>query len=251
MYIVDFTDPANPQTLASLVSYPFQGYNHSGWLSSDGQTYAFMDETHGTPVKLLNVNDFSNLSITNYLLPGMDIVNIPSNSIGHNPLIRDNYVFVSYYYDGVRVFDISDQQLPVEAGYYDTYPEANEGFYHGNWGVYPFLPSGHILASDMQHGLFVLEFAPFVSSAIEKPVLSGVSVFPNPVSESLQVRFAATQQNPVMYLYDQMGRKVGELRENGLHESLIWPLPANLARGIYLLHIETAAGLLLRKVAVE
>ncbi len=251
MYIVDFTDPANPQTLASLVSYPFQGYNHSGWLSEDGQTYAFIDETHGTPVKLLNVSDFSNLSITNYLLPGMDIVNIPSNSIGHNPLIRDNYVFVSYYYDGVRVFDISDQQLPVEAGYYDTYPEANEGFYHGNWGVYPFLPSGHILASDMQHGLFVLEFAPFVSSGIEKPVLSGVSVFPNPVSASLQVRFAATQQNPVLRLHDQMGRTAGELRENGLHESLSWTLPANLARGIYLLRIETDAGMLVRKVAVE
>lgn len=251
MYIVDFTDPANPQTLASLESYPFQGYNHSGWLSESGETYVFIDETHGTPVKLLNVSDFSNLTLTNYLLPGMDITNVPGNSIGHNPLVLGDYVFVSYYYDGVRVFDISDQQLPTEIGYYDTYPEANVASYHGNWGVYPFLPSGHILASDMQHGLFVLEFAPFVSSGIAKPALGGVSVYPNPASDFLALRFQQTQRDPALTLFDLMGRKVAAVQQLGAYEQLNWTLPDGLTPGIYLLQVETASGLVTKKITIE
>ena len=48
---------------------------------------------------------------------------------------------------------------PIEsnfAGSFDTYLPEDRDSYRGAWGVYPLLPSGNILVSDMQSGLFVL-----------------------------------------------------------------------------------------------
>ncbi|HNO06752.1 MAG TPA: carboxypeptidase regulatory-like domain-containing protein, partial [Flavobacteriales bacterium] len=44
----------------------------------------------------------------------------------------------------------------VEVGRFDTSPLTGDGF-DGAWGVYPFLPSGRLLVSDIQEGLFILE----------------------------------------------------------------------------------------------
>ena len=84
--------------------------------------------------------------------------NVHPNSIPHNLIIRDNFVYVSYYHDGLQIFDISDPYNPIKAGYYDTYVPNNHNGYAGNWGVDPQLPSGIILVSDVQSGLFVLDF---------------------------------------------------------------------------------------------
>jgi hypothetical protein len=46
----------------------------------------------------------------------------------------------------------------IKIGQYDTYPTQTTGF-DGCWGVYPFLPSGTILAADITEGLFVLSSA--------------------------------------------------------------------------------------------
>ena len=140
-----------PQNIGSLTSYPQQGYNHSGWKEND--IYVFADETHGLSLKVVDVSDLSNLSVTALFNSGVD-----ANSIAHNLIIRDNFVYVSYYHDGIQIFDISDPYNPIKAGYYDTYLPNNHNGYAGNWGVDPQLPSGIILASDVQSGLFVLEF---------------------------------------------------------------------------------------------
>jgi len=71
-------------------------------------------------------------------------------------MIKDNLVYLSYYQDGLQVFDISDPSNPIRIAYYDTYMPVNTGGYAGAWGVYAFLPSGRILISDVQSGLFVL-----------------------------------------------------------------------------------------------
>ena len=44
----------------------------------------------------------------------------------------------------------------MEVGNFDTYIPASTGF-AGAWGAYPYLPSGVILISDMNNGLYVLE----------------------------------------------------------------------------------------------
>ena len=42
-------------------------------------------------------------------------------------------------------------------GYYDTFEPNHHDSYMGGVGFYPFLPSGNILLSDMQTGLYVFE----------------------------------------------------------------------------------------------
>ena len=51
----------------------------------------------------------------------------------------------------------SNPAAPDLVRFYDTYPLPNGSQYRGAWGVYPFLPSGNILLSDMQTGLYVFE----------------------------------------------------------------------------------------------
>jgi len=43
-----------------------------------------------------------------------------------------------------------------EIGYFDTYPDNDVASFDGAWSVYPYLPSGNILVSDIDRGLFVI-----------------------------------------------------------------------------------------------
>ena len=142
----------SPQYLGSLTSYPHQGTNHSGWKKDN--IYIMADENGGLSLKVIDVSDLNNLQVIALFNSGV----LPSPAVPHNLIIRDNFVYVSYYCDGLQVFDISNPNNPIKAGYYDTYPSIYCSGFKGNWGVDPQLPSGIILASDVQSGLFILEF---------------------------------------------------------------------------------------------
>ncbi|MBL4593263.1 MAG: choice-of-anchor B family protein, partial [Flavobacteriales bacterium] len=154
LFIVDFTNMLNIQGLGSITSYLQQGYNHSGWLHPSGDYYALADETHGMDVKILDVTNFSNITFIDTIGSNVD----EALSIPHNLIFRGDNLYVSYYFDGLYVFNTSDPNNISLAGYYDTStrPHLNNK-YEGNWGIYPFLPSGKILASDLQEGLFVFD----------------------------------------------------------------------------------------------
>ena len=142
----------SPQYLGSLTSYPDQGTNHSGWKKDS--IYIMADENGGLSLKVIDVSDLNNLQVIALFNSGV----LPSPAVPHNLIIQDNFVYVSYYCDGLQVFDISNPNNPIKAGYYDTYPSIYCSGFKGNWGVDPLLPSGIILVSDVQSGLFVLEF---------------------------------------------------------------------------------------------
>ncbi|MCO6477853.1 MAG: choice-of-anchor B family protein [Phaeodactylibacter sp.] len=156
LWAYDFSDFDNIQVLGNLTSYPEQGYNHASWLSEDGAQLVFADETHGTSLKLVDVSDLSNIRLLDLFRSELLAPEV-TNSIAHNPFVREQYAIVSYYHDGVQIFDLSNPEAVERIAYYDTYPEnQNYSGYQGCWGVYPFLPSGNIIASDISHGLFVL-----------------------------------------------------------------------------------------------
>ena len=75
-------------------------------------------------------------------------------------MIRDNLVFVSYYHDGLQVFDISSPSEPNLVAWYDTHLQDSYLGYQGAWGVHSALPSGKVLISDMKNGLHVLKLTP-------------------------------------------------------------------------------------------
>ncbi len=155
LWMVDFTDAENPIVLGTMTDYQEAGYNHSGWLSEDGQYYFLCDENHGSQIKVVNVTDPTDLKVEVLFSP-----DLWENEIPHNCMVKDGLLYLSHYYDGMQVYDISNPLNPVRVAEYDTYPDANEAWYAGNWGIYPFLPSGNILLSDMQYGLFVIEKLP-------------------------------------------------------------------------------------------
>lgn len=155
LWVVDFTDPQHPVTLGTLTNYPDQGYNHSGWISQDGNYYFMCDETLGMDIKVVDISDPTDLKVVAKFSPGLW-----DGEIAHNVMVRGHLLYASYYYDGVQVWDVSDPVSPRYWGYYDTYPGPNEFSYAGNWGIYSLLPSNTILASDMSEGLFVLKGLP-------------------------------------------------------------------------------------------
>lgn len=57
----------------------------------------------------------------------------------------------------MRVVDIADPSVPVEVGYYDTFPGPSGGF-NGLWSACPYLPSGKILGGDRTGGLYIWKF---------------------------------------------------------------------------------------------
>ncbi|MEO1260089.1 MAG: choice-of-anchor B family protein [Bacteroidota bacterium] len=161
LWVCDFTDINNPVVLGTMDDYEEDGYNHSCWLSEDGDYLFMCDETHGSRMKVVNVTDPLDLYVETLFSPGFR-----DNEIPHNVAVKDGLLYVSHYYDGMQVFDVTNARNPIRVAEYDTYPDAAETWYSGNWGVYPYLPSGNILLSDMQYGLFVVEKLPDNVAAI-------------------------------------------------------------------------------------
>jgi hypothetical protein len=56
----------------------------------------------------------------------------------------------------MTVLDISNTADPKEVGYFDTFPVSDNTSFNGAWGVYPYLPSGVVLISDISSGLYVV-----------------------------------------------------------------------------------------------
>lgn len=161
LFVYDLSDVNNVMTLGSLTNYTAPGLNHSSWLSEDGTILTLADETKNSPVKIIDVSDLTDMNEISTFKSTLEEneTGNPTNSIAHNSfIVGNNFVVLSYYHEGVQIYDISDPQNPVRAGFYDTEPaNTNYSGSIGCWGVYPYLPSGNILASDVRHGLFVLK----------------------------------------------------------------------------------------------
>lgn len=249
LFIVDFTDPEKPEVLANFTNYPYMGYNHSGWLSADGNKYVMADETHGMPLKFLDVSDYTNIGIDSYLFPEMTFPIQDTVAIAHNPIIRDEYVFSSYYYDGIYIWDMSDPVNPVIAAFYDTYAGANTGEYHGNWGVYPFLPSGIILASDMQTGLYVFE-AGIRGTAIEDKVELAFIVYPNPAKNQINFESKQLLHQVHISLINVQGKTVSQKKENLIDSKYTWDIGGEISSGFYFLEIRSDEGRFVQKISI-
>lgn len=154
--ILDISDRSQPRLRAQLI-YP-RGFSHNSGVTQDGNYLITTDEIAGYTVKFWDMralwdgdpsND-SNLELVAEYIGDVE-------QIAHNVHVRGQYACLSHYVEGLKVLDISNPRDPVEVAYYDTYPAPGEGF-AGDWGVYPYFPSGNIVISDMQTGLYVFRF---------------------------------------------------------------------------------------------
>lgn len=149
--VVDVSNPASCVTLA-MQNTP-STFSHNVWLSDDGNTLYTTDEVADAYIAAYDVSDITNIVETDRIQssPGMDV--IPHNTFVHNT----NFLVTSYYRDGVTIHDCTNPSNLVEVGFYDTSPAFDGDGFNGCWGVYPYLPSGRIIASDIENGCIVLE----------------------------------------------------------------------------------------------
>ena len=175
--IIDVSDPANPTSIGST-TYP-GAFTHNTWLNDAGNVCFTTDEVGGGYIHSFDVSDPGNIQMLDRIRsPLAGGVTIP-----HNVHVLNDFLVISYYTDGIYIVDASHPEALVEVGYYDTSPLSGTSF-SGAWGAYPFLPSGVILASDGEEGLFVLrptyQRAAFIEGMVMDSVtgalLSGASV---------------------------------------------------------------------------
>ncbi len=259
--IADFTDPVNPVLLGTLDNYPEQGYNHSGWLSEDGQYYYMSDETHGMRMKVVDVSDPTDLDIVEFFNAG----NPAETSIPHNQIVACDYLYVSYYYDGLQVYDISNPANPVRVAEFDTSSEPDARSFKGAWGVYPFLPSGNILVADMQEGLFVFE-AIDDSDCSQRRQMCGIpvsstsiavhnnvfTILPNPAHDFIVLSTQNDiEESLTVTLMDIAGRQVANRQVDLVGGKHTFDLPQNTAPGLYLISVQGKDFIHTEKVIIE
>jgi choice-of-anchor B domain-containing protein len=212
MYIYDYTNPVSPALIGIIAGYPENGYNHSSSISADGKTIVIADENHGSGLKVFDISDLSNITLKSIFRS--NLLNDPvKQSIPHNPFILGNKVFISYYHDGVQCFDISNTSSPFQAGYYDTHPEDTSyaGYGPGCWGVYPYLPSKHIIGSDIANGLFILDGTQLLrtNDTLDTGGPAFLLISPNPVSQTLMITSNdPTKKEMKVDIYDNLGNLV-------------------------------------------
>lgn len=155
MRIWDHTNADSAKELSSI-SYPDVEYTHSGWWTEDGQYAIVHDELDESYVGLnTTVHFFDISSLTNPQL--VATWTGETTAIDHNGFVRGDRYYMSNYEKGLTVLDISDPTAPFEIANFDTFPSSNNTAFNGAWGVYPYLPSGNLLVSDIQGGLYVIK----------------------------------------------------------------------------------------------
>ena len=192
LYIYNVTNPLSPTKISSITTYPYSGYNHSSWLDDSGKYLMFTDEVPtGLPIKIFDISDLQNPKNPIFF-------NSNTGATPHNAKWKGKYAWVSSYEDGVFCYDLQIPSQPKVAAYFDTYMKNPIGVYsgfHGCWGVYPFLPSGNIIASDISEGLFVLGIDSFHLGINYLPKENiYASIFPNPVSTTLHLKIPSQEK---------------------------------------------------------
>jgi len=154
--LVDVTNKSSTVSIANF-TYPELGFVHQGWLTEDHSFLLIGDEldegNFAVPTRT-HIFDVSDLDAPTYI----SAYEGPTTSIDHNLYVLGNRVFEANYTSGLRVLEFGNlaNSEVAEIAHFDTFPSNDAVDFDGAWSVYPYLPSGNILVSDISNGLFVL-----------------------------------------------------------------------------------------------
>lgn len=167
--------------------------SHSSWPTDDGNTLIVCREIPGGDVRFYDISNPA--AIPTNATP---FVTLTPASMGleadipHNPVVVSNLLFLSWYQNGIQVFDITDRAKPVRVGFYDTFPAAQSSSYQGNWGVFPHLGFDKILLSDIQSGLFIMDGTALLTTPNNHPPLLVTQPASLTVTQGMAATFAPT-----------------------------------------------------------
>jgi choice-of-anchor B domain-containing protein len=149
--IYDITDLSDIMEVSRRKT-PFN-FTHNAWTTNDGNYVFTTDERANAYTASYDISDKTEIVALDQFRP---LATEGRGVIPHNAHVTsDNFVVISHYTDGVIILDGNKPDNLIQVGQYDTF-DGNDGGFSGCWGAYPFLPSGLVLASDRQSGLFVL-----------------------------------------------------------------------------------------------
>lgn len=251
LYIFHFDEATNQfMQLGSLTTYPDQGYNHSSCLSKDHSILYMCDEVPaGMAVKVIDVTVISSPTV-------VDTFYSNAGATPHNPYVLDDILYMAYYQDGVYTYDISTPSAPVRNGYFDTHPQNPPGTYPGTpyqgcWALYTDLPSGVLLASDMQMGLFVLDVS-FLTQRKDGPREQSLSVYPNPANTEIRINNLSDNSKAIhTNLIDLSGRSIQSLDWTGTEVEDVKIDTRSLPEGFYILQILTDQNIFSQKIQIQ
>ncbi|HRI61352.1 MAG TPA: choice-of-anchor B family protein, partial [Saprospiraceae bacterium] len=139
--IVDMKDKSNPVLISTQPTPNI--YTHNTWLSKDHRYIFTTDEVNNSYLAAFDISDPTDIRLLDKIQS-----NPGSNSMVHNTHILDNWAVTSWYQDGFTIVDVTRPDNLIQVGNHDTYAGAGGGS-NGCWGVYPFFPSGTIVATNI------------------------------------------------------------------------------------------------------
>ncbi|MDP6939080.1 MAG: choice-of-anchor B family protein [Planctomycetota bacterium] len=190
--IVDVTNKGNMQTL-DQVYYSNPGYSHQGWLSSDLNYFYLGDEldedgTYPSTTHIIDVSDPANASAVGTYTNG-------NTAVTHNLYTVGDMVFAANYTSGMRLYDASDPLNMTEFGYFDTSNGGDGATFNGLWSLYPYFPSGTVIGSDLEGGLFVWTIS---GNLLDITMVGGPPATLDPDGDSAPLTITETQPGDLM-----------------------------------------------------
>jgi len=159
--------------MVGRMEYENSYYTHQGWLTEDHKYVIANDELDEIQTKEKRTRtlvwDYTSLSKPELL--GFRFSADGVNSVDHNLYIKGNYIYLANYCSGLRVYELSTgfpvsgdsaltDALP-QVAYFDTAPycdySGNKPVFQGSWSSYPYFEGSHIIVSNIETGLFVID----------------------------------------------------------------------------------------------
>ena len=242
--IVDFKNTI-PIELGILNQYIQKGYNHSSWINKNS-IGVMADETHGSPLKVIDVTDVSQPKVLSTFIARSDSTCIP-----HNPYVIDDLVFISYYFDGFQLYSIKDPRRAKQLAYFPTCNAIPYKGFAGAWGCYPFFKNGKILLSDMQNGLFVLDASAFTKDLYAQK--HAIQIVPNPFQQAFRILSNESLLNAQISVFTTTGSCIYTtiVRKEELNNSFVVTLPNSLPSELYFIEVKQGNTLFSEKIIKE
>lgn len=178
--VVDISVPSSPVSLNTEQAFGI--ICHSGWLSDNSNYFYATVEVAHAPLAAYDVSDINNISVVDIYYT----TDSASHEV-HNVHVLNDFLVNACYGSQVTIVDAARPNNLIQVGNYFTGTSLC-------WDVTPYLPSGNILAADMNGGFYI--FAPtyvracYLEGIVKDSITSGpinnahVQIMSTPILDS-------------------------------------------------------------------
>jgi hypothetical protein len=165
--LFDITDRENPTIIDSVRDTENFAFWHSATFNNAGTKVVYTDELGGGSGARCRLQEWPDLGANAiYDIEGGDELVFKSyykipriqrdneNCVAHNgsliPVKGKDIMVQAWYQGGLSVWDFTDSENPVELGFYDRGPAAENLILSGNWSTYWY--NGHLFSNEITRG---------------------------------------------------------------------------------------------------